>query len=52
MIGIAGDVRTATAKGAPRQLGNGDFEFFPPQARVQLNNAGKEKAEVVVLELK
>lgn len=52
VIGIAGDVRATTAKGAPRQLGNGEFEFLPPQARVQLNNTGKAKAEVVVLELK
>ncbi|MSU66859.1 MAG: hypothetical protein EXS38_12345 [Opitutus sp.] len=52
VIGIGGTVKATTAKGATRQLANGEFAFLPPQTRVQFSNAGKEKAEVVVLELK
>jgi hypothetical protein len=55
VVGTGGAVHVRGAGGksaAARALKSGEFQFFAPQTAVQLSNAGAEKAEAVLLELR
>ena len=55
VVAIQGAVQVASAGAKPsaaRTLKWGDYQFFPAQTRLEISNSAKEKAEVVLLELK
>lgn len=54
VVATAGKVQLAShgAKAGSRALNTTEYQFYPPQTRLQISNPNADQAEVVLLELK